>query len=41
MLTKTGYQWTLSVPQHDDLGPGLVRKLLRQAGLSVGEFNAL
>ena len=41
MLTKAGYQWTLSVPQHDDLGSGLVRKLLRQAGLSVGEFNAL
>ena len=25
MMTKAGYQWTLSVPQHDELGPGLLR----------------
>lgn len=41
MLTKPGYQWTLSVPQHDELGPGLLRKLIRQAGLTVKEFNEL
>jgi predicted RNA binding protein YcfA (HicA-like mRNA interferase family) len=41
MLTKSGYQWTLSVPQHKELGPGLLRKLLRQADLSVKEFNEL
>ncbi len=41
MLTKPGYQWTLSVPQHKELGPGLLRKLLRQADLSVEEFNEL
>jgi predicted RNA binding protein YcfA (HicA-like mRNA interferase family) len=41
MLTKPGYQWTLSIPQHDELGPGLLRKLLRQAGLTVKEFNEL
>ena len=41
MLTKEGYQWTLSVPQHDELGPGLLRKLLRQAGLTDEEFNSL
>ncbi|MGC8493551.1 MAG: type II toxin-antitoxin system HicA family toxin [Syntrophobacteraceae bacterium] len=41
MMTKPGYPWTLSVPQHDELGPGLVRKLLRQAGLTVQEFNEL
>jgi len=41
MLTKEGYQWTLSVPQHDELGPGLLRKLLRQAGLTDEEFNNL
>ena len=41
MLTKPGYQWTLSVPQHDELGPGLLRKLIRQAGLTVEEFNDL
>jgi predicted RNA binding protein YcfA (HicA-like mRNA interferase family) len=41
MLAKSGYQWTLSIPQHAELGPGLLRKLIRQAGLSVKEFNAL
>jgi predicted RNA binding protein YcfA (HicA-like mRNA interferase family) len=41
MLTKPGYQWTLSVPQHDELGPGLMRKLLKQAEISVEEFNEL
>jgi predicted RNA binding protein YcfA (HicA-like mRNA interferase family) len=41
MLTKKGYQWTLSVPQHEELGPGLLRKLVRQAGLSDEEFNNL
>ena len=41
MLTKEGYQWTLSVPQHDELGPGLLRKLLQQAGLTDEEFNNL
>jgi predicted RNA binding protein YcfA (HicA-like mRNA interferase family) len=41
MLTKSGYPWTLSVPQHKELGPGLLRKLLRQADLTVEEFNDL
>ena len=41
MLTKPGYPWTLSVPQHGELGFGLLRKLLRQAGLSIEEFNGL
>jgi predicted RNA binding protein YcfA (HicA-like mRNA interferase family) len=41
MLTKPGYQWTLSVPQHDELGPGLLRKLIKQAGLTIEEFNNL
>ncbi|MGQ9645092.1 MAG: type II toxin-antitoxin system HicA family toxin [Thermodesulfobacteriota bacterium] len=41
MLTKPGYQWTLSVPLHDELGPGLLRKLIRQASLTVEEFNDL
>jgi predicted RNA binding protein YcfA (HicA-like mRNA interferase family) len=41
MLTKHGYQWTLSVPQHKELGPGILRKLLRQANLSIDEFNQL
>ena len=41
MLTRPGYPWTLSIPQHRELGPGLIRKLIRQAGLTVGEFNDL
>jgi predicted RNA binding protein YcfA (HicA-like mRNA interferase family) len=41
MMTKEGYQWTLSIPQHDELGTGLLRKLVRQAGLSDEEFNDL
>lgn len=41
MLTKTGYQWTLSIPQHKELGPGLLRKLIQQAGITTEEFNAL
>lgn len=41
MLTKTGYQWTLSIPQHKELGPGLLRKLIRQAGLTVEIFSQL
>ncbi len=41
MLTKPGYQWTLSIPQHSELGPGLLRKLLRQAELTIEEFNKL
>jgi predicted RNA binding protein YcfA (HicA-like mRNA interferase family) len=41
MMTKAGYQWTLSIPQHSELGPGLLRKLIRQAGLTPEEFNEL
>ena len=31
--------WT--APQHDELGPGLLRKLITQAGLTIEEFNEL
>jgi predicted RNA binding protein YcfA (HicA-like mRNA interferase family) len=41
MLTRAGYQWTLSIPQHRELGPGLLRKILRQSDLSIQEFNKL
>ncbi|MGE3978959.1 MAG: type II toxin-antitoxin system HicA family toxin [Nitrospira sp.] len=41
MLVKSGYEYTLSIPQHDELGPGLLRKLIRQAGLTVETFNSL
>lgn len=41
MMTKTGFQWTLSIPQHQELGPGLLRKLIRQSGLTVEHFTDL
>ncbi|HHT9119848.1 MAG TPA: type II toxin-antitoxin system HicA family toxin [Candidatus Hypogeohydataceae bacterium YC41] len=41
MMVKSNYEYTLSIPQHKELGPGIVRKLIRQAGLSIEEFNAL
>jgi hypothetical protein len=41
MLTHPAYPWTLSVPDHPELGRGLLRKLVRQAGMTVDEFNAL
>lgn len=41
MMTKHNYEYTLSIPQHKELGPGILRKLIRQAGLSVEEFNTL
>lgn len=41
MMTKLGYQWTLSIPQHKELGPGLLRKLIKQADLTIEEFNKL
>jgi predicted RNA binding protein YcfA (HicA-like mRNA interferase family) len=41
MMTKPGYQWTLSIPQHKELGPGILRKLIKQADLTIEEFNKL
>ncbi|WP_306426875.1 type II toxin-antitoxin system HicA family toxin [Nostoc sp. CHAB 5836] len=29
---------TLSIPNHRELAPGLVRSLIRQAGITVDEF---
>lgn len=41
MMVKTGYLWTLSIPQHKELGLGLLKKILKQAELDVEEFNKL
>ena len=41
VLTKAGYVYTLSVPLHPVLGPGLLRDLVRKAGLTVEEFTEL
>ena len=41
MLTHPEYQWTLSFPNHKELGPGLLGRLIKQAGLSADQFNDL
>jgi predicted RNA binding protein YcfA (HicA-like mRNA interferase family) len=41
MMTREGYQYTLSIPKHKELGPGILRKIISQANLSVDEFNSL
>ena len=41
VLTKPGSIYTLSVPLHHQLGPGLLRSLLRKAELTVEEFREL
>ena len=41
MLVKPDYLYTLSIPQHRELGVGLLKALIRQAGLTAEEFNAL
>ena len=41
MLVKSDYLYTLSVPQHKELGIGLLKKLLKQAQITVEEFNGL
>jgi len=38
ILAKAGAVNTLSVPDHRELGRGLLRDLIRQAELTVGEF---
>ena len=41
MMVKEGYPYTLSVPQHRELGIGLIRKLIQQAAISIEQFNEL
>lgn len=41
ILIKAGHAASLSVPQHRELAPGTLRALLRAAGMSIVEFNAL
>jgi len=40
-MTNPAYQWALAIPDHRQLGPGLLRKLLREANMTVSEFNSL
>ncbi|MDI6734631.1 MAG: type II toxin-antitoxin system HicA family toxin [bacterium] len=41
MMVKEDYPYTLSIPQHKELGMGILKKIIKQAGLTVEEFNAL
>ena len=39
ILTKPGHIASLSIPDHRELAPGTLRKLIRSAGLTVEEFR--
>jgi len=41
VLRKEGSKVTLSVPKHRELKPGLLRDLIKAAGLSIEEFEML
>ena len=41
VMTRPGSIYTLSIPDHRELGPGLLRSLIRKAGLTVEEFTEL
>ena len=41
MMVKEGYEYTLSIPSTLSSVPEFLRKLIKQAGLSVLEFNGL
>ncbi len=40
ILTKPGSIATLSIPDHRELAPGTLRKLIRAAGSTVADFCA-
>lgn len=41
VLTKEGSPVNLSIPQHKELGIGILRSLIKNAGLTVEEFRDL
>ena len=41
ILEKPDCEATLSIPRHDTIGPGLLRSLIRDAGMTVEEFLEL
>jgi len=41
MMVKNDYPYTLSIPHHRQLGVGILRKIIKQANLTVKEFNEL
>ncbi|MEA3323785.1 MAG: type II toxin-antitoxin system HicA family toxin [Euryarchaeota archaeon] len=41
IMEKAGYSVTLSVPKHKELKRGTLRDLIKDAGLTVDEFDEL
>jgi predicted RNA binding protein YcfA (HicA-like mRNA interferase family) len=41
VLTRADVNVNLAIPLHDELGVGILRRLIRLGGLTVSEFNAL
>jgi len=41
IMMKPGHLETMSVPDHRELKPGLLRALIRKAGLTIGQFDEL
>ncbi len=41
VLVKDGHQANLSIPQHRELGTGLLLKQIKRAGLTVEQFIEL
>jgi predicted RNA binding protein YcfA (HicA-like mRNA interferase family) len=41
MLQRPGHDYTLAVPLHRKVGPGLLRGLISDAGVTVEEFVGL
>ena len=39
ILTKSSSMVSLSIPDHRELAPGTLRKLIRSSGLSVEQFS--
>jgi len=40
ILTRTGSLVSLSIPDHRELAPGTLRKLIRLASVNLEEFRA-
>jgi hypothetical protein len=38
ILTKPGSMVSLSIPDHRELAPGTLRKLIRSSGMTLAEF---
>jgi predicted RNA binding protein YcfA (HicA-like mRNA interferase family) len=41
MMTKPDFEYTISIPLHNELGIGILRKLIKLAGISIEQFNNL